>query len=105
MLCVLTGLIVVVLVLTYYYKRNRYADTLSTGKKLKTAVTNVWCSDGKGRSSLYFLTEKGEVQHVNVSYRDCLRYKRGDTIQVYVSTKGDWYEIDPPSQLFVNPEN
>ena len=105
MLYVLTGIIVVFLVLSSYYKRNRYADTVSTGKKFKTAVTNVWCSNGKGRSSLYFITEKGEVQHVNVSYQDCERYKLGDTIQVYVSTGGDWYEIDPASQLFVNPEN
>jgi hypothetical protein len=105
MLYALTVLIVVFLVFGSYYKRNRYADTVSTGKKLKTVVTNVWCTEGKGRSSLYFVTEKGEVQHVNVSYRDCQRYKRGDTIQVSVSKTEDWYEIDPASQLFVNPEN
>lgn len=87
------------------YKRKRHFDTVSTGKKINATITRVLCSGRKGTSSLYFANEKGEIQHVNVSSRDCQRYKNGDTIQVYVSQKGDWYEIDPASQLFVNPEN
>jgi hypothetical protein len=104
-LYVLTGLIAVFLISVISYKRKRYFDTVSTGKKMQTAVTRVLCSGRKATSSLYFANEKGEIQHVNVSPRDCQRYKSGDTIQVYVSQKGDWYAIDPASQTFVNPEN
>ena len=104
-LYVLTSLIFAFLILIISYKRKRYFDTVSTGTKIKTAVTRVLCSNGRGTSSLYFTNEKGEIQHVNVSRRACQRYKLGDTIQVYVSKKGDWYAIDPASQTFVNPEN
>lgn len=104
-LYVITGVIFAFLILVISYKRKRYFDTVSTGKKIKTVVTRVLCSRRRGTSSLYFANEKGEIQYVNVSNRDCQRYKSGDTIQVYVSQKGDWYEIDPGSQLFVDPEN
>ena len=72
-----------------------YTETVTTGVKMKVRVANVTCTEGKGRSSLWFRNDNNEVKHVNIPLSDCKNFKVGDSITIFVNKDNDWYEIDP----------
>lgn len=71
-----------------------YYKTINTGLKIKTAIINIDCSNGRTKSRLYFKNSKKQIKHVNVNRIECEKYKIGDTIFVFENDKNDWYEID-----------
>lgn len=79
------------------YQQNRANETIQSGKLVRTKLTSIYCANGKSKSSLYFRNSEGVIKHVNISYPDCLKFKRGDTIGVFENMEDDWYEIDPAS--------
>jgi hypothetical protein len=94
----LTGAIIVLLIFIAYYQQKKTAETLQLGKQIQVLITSVYCTDSKRtKSSLFFRTVEGEVNHVNLKYEDCKLYKAGDTISVYKNTDKTWYEIDRTS--------
>ena len=91
----ITGAIVILfLILSSPVHDRTDRDTFKKGKKLRVAVLNVICTDGKAQSSLYFRNNNNEVKHVNVNYHDCLKYKAGDSITVILNKESDWYLLD-----------
>ena len=68
-----------------YYQKRMYRETINNGRNIRAAIINIDCTNGKGKSRLYFKNEINEVQHVNVSYTECQAFHRGDSISVYVS--------------------